>query len=251
VRAARLARTPAGRVAGLLVVAATALAIGAIVASAAVVGLAAVGPPGLEWVPVGVAVLGSLAVAGAAALVATPVGVGLAVWVQWIAPPAAAGPARQLLLGLGAVPPAAYAVAGLTLPGSWSPYAAAVALSLVALPAIVARSLRVLVEVPRDELLQAVALGATWGQAVGGVGLPAAAGSLARAVAIGLGRAVGDTLIVLLLLGAAGAPERALPGLVVVRASGGVLDATVALPALVLGAVSVALVLLGRRAVRR
>lgn len=246
-RAARLAPTPVGRVVvvvAILLLAAVASGITLLAVSAVFDGIDA------EWSEVGAAVLGSFAVAGAALGLAAPLGVGLAVWVQWLAAPSLAERAGRVLLALGAVPPVAYAVVGLMLPVWWSPLAAALALAMVAMPAIAGSALRAVREVPRGALLQGVALGATWSQAVAGIGLPAAGEGLLRAVALGFGRAVADTMIVLLLLGAAGIPEQSLPGLVIVRAASGVGPA-LAVPALLLGAISVALVVIGRRRVSR
>jgi phosphate transport system permease protein len=91
------------------------------------------------------------------------------------------------------------------LPEPWGPWVRAwVGLALVATPAVARRALDALSAVPGDELVTAVALGASRGEAIAWVGLPRAARGLLRATVAGIGRATGETVVLLLVLEPAG-----------------------------------------------
>lgn len=173
-----------------------------------------------EAVPVaslGRALLGTLAVGAGAVVLAAPMGVGLALWARWLAPPGLRDPAAMSLSILGDIPPACLAVALLALPVSapaWTWAVVIVGVALVAVPTVSRRALEALDRVPNDDVLQAIALGARPSEAVAMVVLPRARRDLVRSTFAGLSRALGETVIVVVVL--AGWPAEVLTRTVVV-----------------------------------
>ena len=78
---------------------------------------------------------------------------------------------------------------------------AGVALSFAVIPVIFTLSEEALRAVPRSYVEASTALGAARWQTIGRVILPAASPGIAAGVALGLGRAVGETMIVLMASG--------------------------------------------------
>lgn len=151
-------------------------------------------------------------------LVAAPVAVGTAVWAAWFAPLRLRAVARALLLILGDVPPALWALAALVEPSAREVEGALVfaslALGAVAAPTIAARTLRAVERVPAARVLAARSLGLTAAESVYRVVLPSASSAIARAVLLGAARAVADAVVILLLLSSL-LPWAGLPLLVV------------------------------------
>lgn len=156
-------------------------------------------------------VWGSLAVTGGALLLAVPAGVGMALFLTEAAPPAAGALARPLLQTLAGVPSVVYGFVGLTIlvpairrllggPG-FSVLAGALVLAVMILPTIAAVAEDALRALPQSYREGAAALGATPWQTVRRVLLPAARGGLTTAVVLGLGRAIGETMAVLMVTG--------------------------------------------------
>lgn len=172
---------------------------------------------GARWSPedgaygVRAMVWGSLAVTGGALLLAVPAGVGMALFLTEAAPPAVAALARPLLQTLAGVPSVVYGFAGLSVlvpairrglggPG-FSVLAGALVLAVMVLPTIAAVAEDALRALPRAYREGAAALGATPWQTVRRVLLPAARGGIITAVVLGLGRALGETMAVLMVTG--------------------------------------------------
>lgn len=164
--------------------------------------------------------LGSLAVTAVAVLLAAPVGIGLALFLTEVAPPALAAAVRPALQGLAGVPSVVYGFVGISLlvpairrglggPG-FSLLAGGVVLAVMILPTIAAVAEDALRAVPAAYREGAAALGATPWQTVRRVLLPAARSGLTAAVVLGLGRALGETMAVLMVTGNAASPPRSL-----------------------------------------
>lgn len=209
---------------------------------------------------------GSLAVTLGALLLAVPAGVGMALYLTEVAPPGLAGLVRPLLQGLAGVPSVVYGFVGMSLlvpairaglggPG-FSVLAGALVLAVMTLPTIAAvaeDALRALDPAYREG---AAALGASPWQAVRRVLLPAARGGLITAVVLGMGRALGETMAVLMVTGNVASaplspldPARTLTGNIAMEmgyATGRHREALFATGALLLG-----LVLLVNRMARR
>ncbi|MDF2630123.1 MAG: phosphate transporter permease protein [Symbiobacteriaceae bacterium] len=156
-------------------------------------------------------VWGSLAVTLGALVLAVPAGVGMALFLTEVASPALAGLARPLLQTLAGVPSVVYGFVGLSVlvpairrglggPG-FSVLAGALVLGVMILPTIAAVAEDALRALPPAYREGAAALGATPWQTVRRVLLPAARGGITTAVVLGLGRAMGETMAVLMVTG--------------------------------------------------
>jgi len=178
--------------------------------------------PGARWDPeegrfgVLAMVWGSLAVTGGALLLAVPAGVGMALFLTEVAPPGMALFMRPLLQALAGVPSVVYGFVGLQVlvpairnrlggPG-FSVLAGACVLAVMILPTIAAVSEDALRAVPAAYREGAAALGATPWQVVRRILLPAARSGLITAVVLGLGRALGETMAVMMVTGNVAAP---------------------------------------------
>lgn len=156
-------------------------------------------------------IAGSVAVTAGALVLAVPAGVGMALFLTEVAPPAAGAVVRPLLQALAGVPSVVYGFLGLTLlvPAirrivggtGFSALAGALVLAVMILPTIGAVSESALCALPPAYREGAMALGATPWQAVRRVLLPAARSGLITAVILGLGRALGETMAVLMVTG--------------------------------------------------
>lgn len=154
---------------------------------------------------------GSLAVTAGALALAVPAGVGMALYLTEVAPPLLGAVVRPLLQALAGVPSVVYGFIGLTLlvpliratiggPG-FSVLAGALVLAVMILPTIAAVAEDALRALPPAYREGALALGATRWQAVRRVLLPAARSGVITAVVLGLGRALGETMAVLMVTG--------------------------------------------------
>ncbi len=148
--------------------------------------------------------LGSLAIA-------VPVGVGMGLFLSEVATPGLAAAVRPALQGMAAVPSVVYGFLGLNLivPGisrtlggmGLSLLAGWLVLALMVLPTIAAVSEDALCAVDPALREGAYALGASPGQVAWRLLLPAARRGITAAVALALGRALGETMAVLMVLG--------------------------------------------------
>jgi phosphate transport system permease protein len=157
-------------------------------------------------------VLGTLKVTIVSMLIAVPLGIGSAVYVSQYAPSRvreAVKPAIELLAGIPSVVLGFFA---LMVMGSWfqdyfglesrlSALLAGVALSFAIIPVVFTISEEAIGAVPRSYVEASLALGAAKWQTIVRVVLPAASPGMAAGVALGLGRAVGETMIVLMASG--------------------------------------------------
>lgn len=155
--------------------------------------------------------VGSLLVTGGALLLAVPLSIGVALFLAEIPLTGPAALLRALLQGMAAVPSVVYGFLGITVVAplirSWfgglglSLLAGAVVLAVMILPTITAVAEDALRAVNPALREGAYALGATMGQVVWRLLLPAARRGLVAAVVLGLGRALGETMAVLMVLG--------------------------------------------------
>ncbi len=155
-------------------------------------------------------VVGTAVVAGGALLLAVPLGVLSAVFAVHYAPPRLGRAYRGLLALMAGIPSVVYGfwglvalvplVARIRAPGP-SVLAGIVVLGLMILPMVALTARAALVEVPRTHLRAAAALGLTrWGT-VRGVVLPSARAGIVTGVILAMGRAIGETMAVLMVTG--------------------------------------------------
>ncbi|MDR1546826.1 MAG: phosphate ABC transporter permease subunit PstC [Deltaproteobacteria bacterium] len=157
---------------------------------------------------------GSLSVTVCSTLLAGPLGLGLAVYLacvagprtrEWVKPAVellAAVPSVVLgLVGMAAVAPFLQNV--LNLPTGLNVLNASLILTIMATPTVASLGEDALTAVPKDIQDASYALGATRWETIWKVTVPAALGGLSTAVILGLGRSLGETLVVLMVAGGA------------------------------------------------
>ena len=162
-------------------------------------------------------VYGSAAVAGIALLLAAPVGIGAAVFTAEYLPGRARLALKMLIELLAGVPSVVYGLLGILFLRnyvyaglSWmkldplsgdSLLTAGLLLAVMVLPTIMTLADDALRGVPAQQRLAARGLGLTRAQTVLSVALPQARRGLVAAVLLGLGRALGETIAVFLVVG--------------------------------------------------
>ena len=155
--------------------------------------------------------LGTLWVVGLALAIAVPLGVAAAVWLAEFAPARWRDPIKVIIELLAAVPSVVWGFIGVMVlgpalqalgaPVGLNALNGALLLALMTLPLIVSLGEDALRAVPDAHRQAALALGATRGEMVRHVLLPAARSGLLVAVLLGLGRCVGETMAVLMATG--------------------------------------------------
>ncbi len=196
---------------------------------------------GTEWIPTPVTgppqfgalpfIYGTLMTAVIAMVLAVPAAIGVALATTVLLPRRLRSPVAKTVDLLAAVPSVVYGLWGITVlvpflkPGlewmadnfggfsifGWQPFegpvttgsylVAGLVLSIMILPIIAAITREVLATVPREQQEAAYALGATRWEMVRYAMLPWARSGIVGASALGLGRAVGETIAIAVLLG--------------------------------------------------
>ncbi len=144
--------------------------------------------------------------------VAVPVGVACAAYLSEVAPPKVSEIVKPVIEILAGIPSVMMGFIGLAL---LSPFVqslfhlntglcgltAAIMLSLMSLPIIVSVSEDALHAVPKEFKEASYALGATKWETIWHVCIPAALSGIAAAIMLGVGRAIGETMTVLMVAG--------------------------------------------------
>ncbi|MDR1330659.1 MAG: phosphate ABC transporter permease subunit PstC [Tannerella sp.] len=185
---------------------------------------------GTEWMPTATPapqfgtlplVLGTLWVSIFAILIALPLGLGVAVYLSELAGERMRRllkPAIELLAG---IPSVVYGFFGLVvfvpliqktlhLPAGETALAGSLILAIMALPTIITLAEDALRNTPEAMREASLALGATHWQTVCRVIVPYASSGISAAVVLGIGRAVGETMAVMMVTGNAAAMPRSL-----------------------------------------
>lgn len=165
------------------------------------------------------ALIGTLIVATMGIALALPTGIAIAVWLVEYGRPAALARITELTIeAIAGIPSIVLALFGTVIFSSTalgflsrsnegvvfgrSFFAASAMLSLVALPLVVASTRQGLESIPRHVREASYAVGKTKAATVRRILLPTARPQVATGMILGLGRIVGDTAIILVLLGA-------------------------------------------------
>lgn len=145
-----------------------------------------------------------------ALLLAIPLGIASALYIAYYASPGGAGVYRRLVELLAGIPSVVYGFWGLTTlvplinqlhPPGASLLAGILVLALMILPTITLTAHAALMGVPGEYLRGAVALGMSrWGM-IGGVALPSARTGIVAGIILAAGRAIGETMAVLMVTG--------------------------------------------------
>jgi phosphate transport system permease protein len=174
-----------------------------------------------EWYPtsranvrygVGAMIVGTLSVTGLAMLIAVPFGLGAAFFVSEFCTGKVRETLKVTIELLAAIPSIVWGFIGLSVmnvliqrflpaPVGLNLFNAALLLALMSVPIIVSIGEDALKAVPDSYREAAIALGATRWQMCYRVLLPAARNGLLAAVLLGLGRAIGETMAVLMATG--------------------------------------------------
>jgi len=155
---------------------------------------------------------GSLIVTIGATLIALPFGVGTAIYISEIAPRWLRDILKPLVEVLGGLPSVVLGFLGililspflrnfLELPTGLTALAGAILLGGIAIPTVVSVSEDALDAVPKSYRDASLAIGATEWQTIWRVTLPAARSGVLTAVMLGVGRAIGETMTVMMVTG--------------------------------------------------
>jgi phosphate transport system permease protein len=159
-------------------------------------------------------VAGSLAVTMLSSAIAVPLGLGCALYLAEVAGPRErelVKPAVELLASLpsvvlgflGMVVLAPLMQEWLDVPSGLNVLNASLMLAVMALPAITSISEDALYAVSREQTEASLALGATRWETLSRVVMPGAASGIGSAVILGMSRAIGETMVVLMVAGGA------------------------------------------------
>lgn len=175
---------------------------------------------GQDWNPAGRSpaygvlplIVGTILVTALAMAIAIPLSIGTAVYIAEIAGPGTRSvvkPAVELLAG---IPSVVYGFFGLILLTDWiriafdqpsgsSWLAGSILLAIMAIPTITSVAEDAIGSVPREFREGSLALGATHWQTIRRVVVPGALSGISAAVILGMGRAIGETMAVLMVTG--------------------------------------------------
>jgi phosphate transport system permease protein len=188
---------------------------------------------GTEWNPLRLEygalpfIIGTLITTAVALALAVPIGLGVASFLAFFAPTWTRGALSVLVESLAAIPSVVFGLWGLLAVAPWvrtvlepqlqhvthgfflfsgpalgiGVLLAGLILAAMVLPTIAAVSRDVLMAVPKEQREAALALGATPWQAARRVVIPGARVGILGAVTLGIGRAMGETIAVTMLIG--------------------------------------------------
>jgi phosphate transport system permease protein len=174
---------------------------------------------GTQWVPTAKPpqfgifpmIIGSVWLIVGSLIIGVPLGLAVAIFQVELAPPWLSSILRPTIQLLAGIPSVIYGFIGLTLlaplvratlggPGL-SVLTGAVVLGIMILPSVIAVSEDALRAVPGPMRDGAIALGSTHWQVIRGVILPTARSGIVASVVLGMGRALGETMAVIMMIG--------------------------------------------------
>ncbi len=155
---------------------------------------------------------GSLIVTLGATLIAVPAGIGTAIFISEVAPRWLREILKPLVELLGGLPSVVLGFLGIlalspflhkfaNLPTGLTAFTGSLLLGAIAIPTIVSVAEDALDSVPRSYRDAALALGATEWQTIWRVTLPSARSGVLTGVMLGIGRAIGETMAVMMVTG--------------------------------------------------
>ncbi|MFA6412389.1 MAG: phosphate ABC transporter permease subunit PstC [Syntrophales bacterium] len=182
---------------------------------------------GMEWYPtysppsygIWPLIVGSLIVTVFSSLIAVPLGVLAAVYISEIAHPAIKEVLKAIIELLAGLPSVVLGFFGMVIVAPWLQETfdlptglnivnASVILAIMAVPTISSISEDALYAVPNEFKEASYALGATKFETIARIIVPAALSGISTAVILGMARAIGETMVVLMVAGGAAAiPE--------------------------------------------
>lgn len=177
---------------------------------------------------------GSLLVTAVALIFSVPMAICSAIFISEIAPPVLRNLLKVLLEILASVPSVVFGFIGIVLLGPWlqqllgirtgmNALTAGILLAFMALPTIASVAEEALQAVPRSLREASLALGASRMQTILKVTVPAASTGIIAGIMLGVGRAIGETMTVMMVAG--GSPQITLSPLEPVRTITGTIAA--------------------------
>jgi phosphate transport system permease protein len=166
--------------------------------------------PSIDQYGIFAMIIGSIAVTLVSMLLAIPLGIACAILLAEVAPNKVRSilrPAVELLVG---IPSVVYGLVGLVLlvpvireigGTGLSILTASIVLMVMVLPTIISISEDSIKAVPASYKEGALALGATKWQTIKGVILPAARSGIGASIVLGMGRAIGETMAMIMVIG--------------------------------------------------
>ncbi len=179
-------------------------------------------PPTGPWFGLLPNLWGSVLVTAGAVVIAVPLAIGAAVCLAEVAPRSIRDVVKPTIELLATVPSVAIGFVGaaainplvkdlFNLDTGKSALAGSIVLAFMAIPTIVTISDDALSAVPKSFRDGSVALGATRWQGISRVVIPSAAPGMIAAIMLGVGRAIGETMVVIMVTGNAGVlPDKGL-----------------------------------------
>lgn len=176
---------------------------------------------GKEWMPTATPsplfgivplILGTILVSIVAILIALPLGVGVAIYLSEIADARTRKFIRPAIELLAGIPSVVYGFFGLVvfvpivqkvggLPVGETAFTGSLILAIMALPTIISISEDALRNVPKMMKDASYALGASRWQTIYKISIPYASSGISAAIILGIGRAIGETMAVLMVTG--------------------------------------------------
>ena len=147
-----------------------------------------------------------------AIVLGVPVGFMTAVFLAKVAPPRLAAVVRPAVDLLAGIPSVVYGLIGMmvlvpavrvafNLPDGASLFCAIIVLAVMILPSIISVSETALKAVPKEYEEASLALGATHIETVFRVSVPAASSGIATSIVLGIGRAIGEAMAIIMVAG--------------------------------------------------
>lgn len=185
---------------------------------------------GKQWIPTATPapqfgvmplILGTLLVSIVAIIIALPLGLGVAIYMSELAGDRMRKVLKPTIELLAGIPSVVYGFFGLVvlvpliqkafnLPVGETAFAGSIILAIMALPTIITVAEDAMRNTPRAMREASLALGATHWQTVYRVIIPYAGSGISAAVVLGIGRAIGETMAVLMVTGNAAVMPRSL-----------------------------------------
>jgi len=156
--------------------------------------------------------LGSIIVTTGAVIFSVPLGIAAAIYISELADPKIANIVKPVTEILAGIPSVVYGFFGLVvlvpflqkslgLPTGQTALTGSIMLGIMALPTIISISEDAIYSVPRSLKEGSLALGSTKWQTIYKVTVPAALSGISAAVMLGIGRAIGETMTVMMVTG--------------------------------------------------
>ncbi|KXZ40695.1 phosphate ABC transporter membrane protein 1, PhoT family [Alkalithermobacter thermoalcaliphilus JW-YL-7 = DSM 7308] len=173
-----------------------------------------------NWFPISVnpqygilpLVAGSLMVTTGAVFISVPLGIGCAIFISEVAPPKLKTVLKVIIEFLSAIPSVVLGFLGIVVLSNWvritfnlssgfTVLTGSILVSFMALPTIITISDDAINALPKEYKEASLALGASKWETIFHVLLPAASSGIIAAVMLGIGRAIGETMTVMMVTG--------------------------------------------------